>query len=148
MIEVRTATEADLPSVLELYSQSDFDDGNVLQLDQAREIWQRFSAYPSYKLWVAELDSKIVGTFTLLIMDNLGHLGTPSSIVEDVAVHPEYQSQGIGRLMITVAIEEAKRAGCYKLSLSSNLKRHSAHHFYESLGFQKHGFSYHVATSV
>jgi ribosomal protein S18 acetylase RimI-like enzyme len=36
----------------------------------------------------------------------------------------------------------AREAGCYKLVLSSNQKRERAHAFYESLGFQRHGFSF------
>jgi len=36
----------------------------------------------------------------------------------------------------------AKEKGCYKLTLSSNLRREAAHAFYESLGFTKHGYSF------
>jgi hypothetical protein len=36
----------------------------------------------------------------------------------------------------------SKEKGCYKMTLSSNLKRESAHAFYDSLGFKKHGFSF------
>ena len=32
--------------------------------------------------------------------------------------------------------------GCYKVTLSSGLKRSGAHAFYESMGFRCHGFSY------
>ena len=35
---------------------------------------------------MAELNGEIVGTFALLIMDNLAHLGAPSGVVEDVVV--------------------------------------------------------------
>ena len=38
----------------------------------------------------------------------------------------------------------AREAGCYKLVLSSNQKRARAHAFYESLGFQRHGFSFSI----
>jgi hypothetical protein len=33
---------------------------------------------------------------------------------------------------------------CYKMTLSSRLKREAAHRFYESLGFRKYEFSYRV----
>jgi len=42
------------------------------------------------------------------------------------------------------AMDLARHAGCYKLALSSNQKRHRAHAFYESLGFQKHGYSFQI----
>ena len=41
-------------------------------------------------------------------------------------------------------MEQCRAAGCYKLSLSTNLRRKEAHAFYESLGFQKHDYSYSV----
>lgn len=93
---------------------------------------------------MAEKERVIVGTFALLIMDNLAHQGMPSAIVEDVAVQTTIQGQGIGKLMMKFAMEKSKEAGCYKLVLSSNLKRKEAHAFYESLGFETHGFSFKV----
>ncbi len=85
-----------------------------------------------------------MGTFALLIMDNLGHMGTPSAVIEDVAVDPAWQQKGIGREMMRYALEMAGEKGCYKVALSSNLKRERAHAFYESFGFERHGYSFRV----
>jgi GNAT superfamily N-acetyltransferase len=46
--------------------------------------------------------------------------------------------------MMHHAMALAREAGCYKLVLSSNQKRERAHAFYESLGFQRHGFSFSI----
>ena len=43
---------------------------------------------------------------------------------------------GYGELLLRHAMEEARRAGCYKLSLTSNKRRTDAHRFYGRLGFQ------------
>jgi len=72
----------------------------------------------------------------------MAHLGTPSAVIEDVGVLPEMQGKGIGKAMMVFALAKAKEKGCYKMSLSSNLRREQAHQFYESLGFKKHGFSF------
>lgn len=141
-IEIRIATEPDLPAILNLYRQPDLDDGITLSIEQAKAILERIHQYPNYQFYVAELNGVVVGTFALLIMDNLLHLGCPSGIVEAVAVAPEAQGQGIGKAMMQFALEQCRRARCYKLALSTNLKRIHAHAFYESLGFTKHGFSY------
>ena len=84
-------------------------------------------------------DDQIVGTFALLIMDNLGHVGTPSTVIDDVAVDPAWQGRGVGNMMIHYALEVARKKGCYKAALSSDLKRERAHAFYESLSFERHG---------
>ena len=141
---VREATEADLASVLRLYAQPGLDDGEVLDEEEARSLYGRFRQYPNYRLFVAELDGAIVGTFALLIMDNLAHRGAPSGVVEDVVVAAEHQGGGIGRRMMEHARTLCREAGCYKMALSSNLKREPAHAFYRSLGFDQHGYSFRV----
>jgi ribosomal protein S18 acetylase RimI-like enzyme len=144
-ITIRIAELADLAAVLQIYAQPAVDDGDTLPADAARALFQKFSAYPSYHLYVACLDTDVVGSFALLVMDNLAHLGRPSAVVEDVAVDPQFQRRGVGRQMIEFAMEQAKAAGCYKLTLSAATHRREAHEFYESLGFDCHGYSFHVS---
>jgi len=141
---IRKATDADLTFVLNLLGSDDIDPGDVLSVEEATLIHHKFSAYPNYSLFVACIGSNIVGTFELLIMDNLGHKGKPSGVIEDVMVDNVYRSKGIGRKMMEHAISVCKTYGCYKLTLSSNLKRERAHDFYEKIGFIKHGYSFHV----
>ena len=147
-LRIREATERDLAGVLALYAQPELDDGNVLPVDRAASIWRRFSDYPDYTLYVAELDGTIVGSFALLVMDNLGHLGAPSGIVEDVVVAPHIHGHGIGQAMMRFAVVRCRERDCYKLMLSSNAKRLRAHSFYESLGFERHGFSFRMNLSA
>ena len=143
-IRIREAESADLPGVLAVYAQPELDAGRLLTLEQAEKIYSVFHQYPFYRLYVAVAGEKIVGTFALLIMDNLAHLGKKSAVVEDVGVLPEVQGQGVGKLMMQFAMEQAKTHRCYKLVLSSNAKRERAHQFYDSLGFDRHGDSFRV----
>jgi GNAT superfamily N-acetyltransferase len=142
-IIIKEASINDLPNILNLYAKV-LDKGDVLSLEQAETLFKKMQAYPNYKVYIAENEGKVVGTFALLIMDNLAHQGTPSGVVEDVAVLTDLQGKGIGKLMMEFAMEKCKKAGCYKLVLSSNVKRKEAHAFYESLDFEKHGFSFRV----
>lgn len=141
-LSICRASEAHLPGVLRLYAQPGMNDGRVLSLDEATAIFRRMGGYPDYALYVALSGGEVVGSFALLIMDNLAHLGARSAIVEDVCVDERHRGQGIGRAMMTHAIERARACGCYKLSLSSNVARPDAHAFYRALGFQQHGLSF------
>jgi GNAT superfamily N-acetyltransferase len=141
---IREADRHDLPGVLALYAQPDLDDGVILPLHDAERIFARFARYPDYTLYVAEQDGRIVGSLALLIMDNLGHLGAPSAIVEDVVVGPVLHGRGIGRAMMRFAMTRAREKHCYKLVLSSNAKRERAHKFYEQIGFERHGYSFRI----
>ncbi len=142
-LNLREATADDLPAVLALYAQPGLDDGDVLGVERAREVFAQFARYPSYRLFVAcDAAGAVVGSYALLVMHNLAHRGTPSAIVEDVVVDQACRSQGIGRQMMEHARTLAREAGAYKLVLSSNQKRERAHAFYDALGFQRHGISF------
>ena len=141
-IVIREATEQDLPAILHAYSAAGIDAGQSFTVDEAREHLARFRAYPNYRLFVATEDGAFAATYALLILDNLAKRGARTGIVEDVAVLPERQGHGVGRAMMEHARAECRVAGCYKLALSSNLKREGAHRFYDALGFERHGYSF------
>ena len=143
-LEIRKAALPDIPSILRLYGADGLGDKEILTIEKATRVFNKITKYPNYSVYVALIDGKIVGTFELLIMDNLAHNGSPSGIVEDVAVDIDYRSIGIGKKMMEFAMEACRASGCYKLVLSSNQKREAAHRFYEKLGFRKHGYSYMV----
>lgn len=139
---IRIAQENDLPEILEVYQS--LEDAAVWSVDLATATAQfkKIGSYPNYQVYIAERDGEIVGTFELLIMDNLAHAGKPSAIVEDVAVKKSCHGLGIGKAMMQKAMEVSRQCGCYKMMLSSNLKRERTHQFYESLGFKIHGYSF------
>lgn len=141
---VREATRKDLPAVLALYAEPSLDNGVVLSVEEAEATYREFARYPNYRLFVAMIDDQIVGSYALLIMDNLAHRGAKSAIVEDVVITDSRRGQGFGRTMMRHARTLAAEAGCYKLMLSSNEKRKRAHAFYDSLGFTRHGYSFMV----
>jgi GNAT superfamily N-acetyltransferase len=142
MTTIREANEGDLPAILAAYTESGIDGGRTFTVEEAREHFARFRSYPSYRFFVAEVDGEIAGTYALIILDNLAKRGTPCGVVEDVAVLPGYQGRGIGKAMMSHARELCRAAGCYKMTLSSGLPREGAHRFYDSLGFERHGYSF------
>jgi GNAT superfamily N-acetyltransferase len=140
-INIRPAEIRDLPALLDLYAVFE-PDGSHLPIDEAERLFRRMQSCPNYTVYSAWEGGKIIGTFALLIMDNLAHNGAPSAVVEDVMVHADHRSKGVGKQMMQFAMRKCREAGCYKLALSSNMKRERAHQFYEELGFEKHGYSF------
>jgi GNAT superfamily N-acetyltransferase len=143
-IEIRDARDEDLGAVLRVLDESGIDGGSSFTVEEAREHLARIRQWPNFRLFAVVVDGEIAGTYSLAIMDKLGKRGTPAGVVEDVAVLPALQGCGVGRAMMEHAIAECRKAGCYKLALSSNVKRGPAHKFYESLGFDRHGYSFAV----
>jgi GNAT superfamily N-acetyltransferase len=139
-IDLRPAAEEDLKVVLALLSQS-----TTSSMDLAPAVFRRMQQYPNYKVYLAVVGDEPVGTFALMIMDNLGHMCAPIAIVENVVVHADWRRRGIGRSMMSTAVDLGRQSGAYKLILASNTRLNEAHMFYESLGFSRQGYAYSMA---
>lgn len=139
---IRVAESGDVAAILAIYRAAGIEGEATFTVEEAKAHLESFRAYPSYRVFVAVMDEDVVGTYALLIMDNLAKRGARSGIVEDVGVMPGHQGKGIGRAMMAHAIDECRAAGCYKLVLSSKKRRAEAHEFYEAVGFERHGYSF------
>lgn len=117
-------------------------------LEAAEKTWNKMEGYPYFKVFVAVEGKEILGTYSLLTADNLAHNGRRFAIVENVVVRSAHRGKGIGREMMNAAFERAQKEKCYKLMLSSNLKREQAHEFYDGIGFDRHGISFRVELST
>jgi ribosomal protein S18 acetylase RimI-like enzyme len=141
-IAIREALEADLAAVLRTYEEAGIDAGVSFTAEEAREHFAKLRQYPYYRVFVAETEGNVAGTYALIILDTLAKRGACAGVVEEVAVLPAFQGRGIGRAMMEHALEECRLAGCYKMTLSSNVAREGAHRFYDALGFERHGYSF------
>lgn len=141
-VHIREATSNDAPAIIDLYRSAGIESQSSFTATEASEHFAVFRRYPNYRVFVAVRGQEIVGTYELLIMDNLAKRGQRSGVVEDVAVSPRHQGLGVGRALMLHAREQCRNAGCYKFVLSSGLGRPDAHAFYESIGLERHGFSF------
>jgi GNAT superfamily N-acetyltransferase len=139
-VTVREAKEPDLPALLdlldELRANSARPDRPPEKLSAAHiETLRRLGDSDHFAVLVAEEAGAVLGTCTLAIVPNLSHGGRPWCVLENMAVHERARRRGVGKLLVTEAVSRARHASCYKLSLTSNLQRQEAHHFYEMMGF-------------
>lgn len=141
-LRVRDAVAGDLPHLLRLYEASGLDAAGDNDEVHARANWHRLLSGGAQVLLAEDEAGTPLGTLTLFVLPLLAHGTAPAALVEDVAVHPDAQGRGIGRQLMHEAMARAARAGCYKLALSSNLRREAAHAFYDRLGFKRHGLSF------
>lgn len=146
MAIIRHAIEKDVPRILELYRQLALEPEKYkpASLSEALKIYKKMSQYPGYHLLVAEDSGQVVGTAVMAVLPGFAHGTAPFAVVEYVVVEEQHRSRGIGKLMMEAVKSLAKEAGCYKIMLTSDLRRERAHKFYESIGYQAsaHGFRY------
>jgi glucosamine-phosphate N-acetyltransferase len=139
-VKIRELEEKDLANGF-LESLDALRKASNLDPKKAKEILKTIKENPNYVIYVAEIDSKIVGTTTLLIEQKFIHNGGLVGHIEDVAVRKEYQGKGIGQKLVKALLEHAKRKGCYKtiLDCTDDLVP-----FYEEIGFSRHSNSMRV----
>lgn len=64
-------------------------------------------------------------------------LGAPTCRITALAVSPEAQRQGVGRLLLREAEHLARAAGAVRIELTSASHRHEAHAFYRQCGYEE-----------
>jgi GNAT superfamily N-acetyltransferase len=141
-ISFREARLDDVPELMRLIGQSDMSPDNSLTLERASDLVAGIAETGCHKIFVAELDGAIIGTFVLLAVQSLTHNGGRSCVIEDVVIQKDLQGQGLGRYMMNHAVDSARALGCSKMVLSSGKARTKAHTFYEGLGFEKDGYRF------
>jgi GNAT superfamily N-acetyltransferase len=62
--------------------------------------------------------------------------------IEDLAVHPDHRSQGVGRALLDATRAWARERGATHLELDSALSRTDAHRFYEREGAEYKAYSF------
>lgn len=81
--------------------------------------------------FVVEINNKVIGYASLHVIDKINRR---SCLIEDVVIHKNYRSKGIGRDLINHLINFSKNKKCDKIILNSS---ESNVIFYEKLGFEK-----------
>ena len=107
-----------------------------------RALYDAILADPDQRLLVAEDGGRLVGSAHLMVLRHFGRSLSRSGLVEGVVVDPAYRQAGVGAALMRAVAEAARRAGCYKLALTSNLARTGAHRFYSRLGWKRSHFGY------
>jgi len=133
-VTVRQLKEEDLFNGF-LESLDSLRKASDINQEKAKKILENIQSNPNHLIFVAIIDSKIVGSTTLLIEPKFIHEGGLVGHIEDVVVTKEKQGLGIGEKLIQFSLEYAKKAGCYKTILDclDDVKQ-----FYEKIGFKRH----------
>jgi len=136
---VREAAVGDLEQLVCLYRElmdGDRPGAQPSESAAASPAMEAIMADPARHLLVATVGSKVLGTVDLLIAPNLTHHCEPWAVVENVVVAARARRHGLGRALMSRAIEIARAAGCYKVQLMSGMQRGPAHAFYRSIGME------------
>jgi GNAT superfamily N-acetyltransferase len=137
-VSIREAVADDLPALIRLYSELSLDDPreNPAAIERYEAALEAIGRIPGHHVLVAEDEMRLLGSVTVIIEPNLTYQGTSFALIENVVVSEAARGKGTGKQLINAAVEIARNAGCYKVTLTSNKRRTDAHRFYEGLGFK------------
>ncbi len=139
-VVVRDAVEGDLDALLALYVQLSAENASTT-VEAARPGLRAMLADERVRLLVVEVEGRVAGTATLVVVPNLTHDGQPWAQVENVVVGEALRGTGVGRLLMDECVRLAWKAGCYKVQLQSGNERREgpqdAHAFYRAIGFSE-----------
>jgi ribosomal-protein-alanine N-acetyltransferase len=83
---------------------------------------------PCARSLVAAVEGKTAGYIIYWLL--------PSEVdVHNLAVHPAYRRQGVGRSLLRAVIDDARRHGSGRVSLEVRKSNEAAQRLYQSLGF-------------
>ena len=103
-------------------------------LAPTRERLERIVADSNTQIIAAQLDNgRTVGVLTLTFMT----IPTgEKAVIDDVVTDVEHRGSGIGRMLVEMAVAEARRRGVGQVVLTSNPSRTAARKLYAGCGFQ------------
>ncbi|MET8261321.1 GNAT family N-acetyltransferase [Micromonospora sp. NPDC005205] len=133
----REAVRADLPAVIALLADDVL--GKARDFTEVDEAYERafaaIDADPRNQLIVAEQAGELVGCLQITYIPGLGRHGSERSLIESVRVRSDRRGQGLGRQLMTWAVDQARERGCALVQLTTDKTREDAHRFYLGLGF-------------
>ncbi|KOF10671.1 GNAT family acetyltransferase [Planococcus glaciei] len=139
-VEFRNAVREDLDRIVEMLAD------DMLGKERERfeqplpnfyiQAFEAIEADPNNELIVACLDGEIVGVQQITFTPYIARQGSWRATIEGVRTAVSVRGKGIGRQMISWAIERAKERGCRMVQLTSDKQREDALRFYGQLGFE------------
>ncbi|MFC0508739.1 GNAT family N-acetyltransferase [Micromonospora costi] len=133
----REAVRADLPAILTLLADDVLGRSrDVTTVDEAYEkAFADVTTDPRNHLIVADEGGDVVGCLQITYIPGLGRHGAERSLIEAVRIRSDRRGQGLGRQLMTWAIDQARQRGCALVQLTTDKSRQDAHRFYRNLGF-------------
>jgi GNAT superfamily N-acetyltransferase len=131
---IRRASEPDIPHILRLVAQLDYDVENEAGEAGARAVL----ANPACIALLAEDCGQIVGLVGFHVVPQLHH-AAPVLTLDELVVDEDARGAGVGTELLAAVVAHARAAGCAVVDVASAFHRTRAHQFYEAHGFVQHG---------
>lgn len=137
-VSILEATEADLPAIeallIELINTMNNPHGfNIQRLkNNCRFLINRTNSY----LLVAKIGEIVVGLMNLSLRQTATTPGM-TGLIDELIVSKNYRGQGIGKQLVSAAINKCRQIGCWELEVCTEKVNTKAKKFYKRCGFEE-----------
>jgi N-acetylglutamate synthase-like GNAT family acetyltransferase len=128
---IREAETKDASTLSNLLSQLGYPTSDASTIEKIKVYSQ-----DGYKMLVAQIDQNVIGFITLhwYISPHLpGQVGRITAFCMDETV----RGQGKGTLLLNAAETFFKKMDCFKIEVTSNVKRTRTHSYYKNLNYEQ-----------
>lgn len=134
-----------IADLLEIAFGSDMDTNGRAMLRELR-MWSRsgpllwlmggldkaLQGFGSGYVWIDDQTRDLVGNTSIYPTPH----DTVTWVIANVAVHPNFQRQGIARKLMVAGLNDLEKRGAKRVTLQVETKNHGAQQLYEQLGFK------------
>jgi len=136
-IRIRQASVQDSAVIAQLVAQlieTSGYEGREVSPEQIEETLRRMADRDTCQVLLAEDEGQVVGLLSLSFRHTLFHRA-PSALIDELVVAQGHRGRGIGRQLMSEAIERCRAAGCSEIEVSTERSNEAAQRFYRQYGF-------------
>jgi len=132
LVIIRNFHSDDLVAYVQLVNEIDEVDGlgKATTMEQMQEHLGRLHYHPEEDLFLAEMDSLLVGYADMIRELEIGR------VILDGAVHPAHRGQGMGSKLLEIAIDHSRKLGANVVQIPIAQGMQTGEHFVRKKGFR------------
>ncbi len=144
-IIIREAKESDLLTIRKLTLELIEAMGNTEGIDikLIAENCRNLLSEANSHILVAEIEGVVVGFINFTTRKTILHRGL-SGLIDELIVAKSYRGKGVGKQLLSSAIEKSRQLGCCEVEVSTEKTNIKAREFYRQCGFTERGVLFEI----
>ncbi len=144
-IIIREAKESDLLTIRQLTLEliETMGDTKGIDIKLVAENCRNLLSEANSHILVAEIEGITVGFVNFTTRKTILHRGL-SGLIDEFIVTKSYHGKGVGRQLLSIAIEKSRQLGCCEVEVSTEKTNIKAREFYIQCGFTERGVLFEI----
>jgi ribosomal protein S18 acetylase RimI-like enzyme len=138
VISIAEPTVDDIPAIEALLRQlvAAMDDTEGVDPRTVAENVRVLMDDPQAHFLLAKAGDEALGFINFTTRRTALHVG-PSGLIDELVVAADHRGIGIGKMLVSAAIETCRRLGCCEVEVSTEMSNTQAREFYKRCGFDE-----------